>query len=66
MAAGNFLEFAQIGQIARHGQLGSPDQLVGDTSQGRHHHHDRFALGLHDALHIQNTLYGTYGCSSKF
>ena len=26
----------------------------------------RSHLGLHDALHIQNTLYGTYGCSSKF
>ena len=66
VAADNLTELILVCGIARSRHARGLYQFVRDATEGRHHHDDRLLLGLHNAFHSQNALYGTYRRPAEF
>ena len=60
------VELRLISNVATRGHHCRTNQLVGNAAQCRHHHDDRFLLGLNNLLYLLYTIYGTHRCSAKF
>ncbi len=65
------VEFGYIGRVGGSCEACCGDELVGETAEGRHHHHNGL-VGLigqisgHNLFYIGETLNGAYRSAAKF